>query len=77
MGAPMILYNLPHNIFCAKITTIIAVKGTADRVEEHEPPGGLRSDSNRSIVPTGQVPALVDDDLMMRESEAIAAILPR
>ena len=71
----MILYTLPHSNFGAKIATIIAVKGITDRVEEREPPGGLRSDDYRSIVPTGQVPALVDDDLMISESEAIAEYL--
>tara|TARA_A100001037_G_C15153879_1_gene641920 strand:- start:11237 stop:11890 length:654 start_codon:yes stop_codon:yes gene_type:complete len=71
----MILYNLPHSNFGAKIVTIMTVKGIADQVEIKEPPGGLRSETYRSVVPTGQIPALVDEDLMISESEAIAEYL--
>ena len=71
----MILYNVPHSNFGAKVLTAVAIKGVGDHIEVQEPPGGLRSDAYRSVVPTGQVPALVDDDLMISESEAIVEYL--
>jgi glutathione S-transferase len=39
--------------------------------EEREPPGGYRSDTYRQIVPMGTLPAIVDDGLVLSESEAI------
>ena len=43
----MILYNVPHSNFGAKVLTAVAIKGIGDLIEVQEPPGGLRSDTYR------------------------------
>jgi len=43
--------------------------------EELPPPGGYRSDAYRKIVPSGNIPTMIDGDVMLSDSEAIAEYL--
>lgn len=66
----MILYQLPISIYSFKVRLALALKGV--RAELREPPGGTyRSAEYRAIVPAATVPALVDGDLLLTESDAI------
>lgn len=71
----MIVYGVPHSSYATKVAIVIAVKGIEGDVEWREPPGGLRSAEYRAVIPMGQIPALVDGDLAISESEAIAEYL--
>ncbi|MFO0293138.1 MAG: glutathione S-transferase family protein [Rhodospirillales bacterium] len=60
--------------YSAKLRIACALKGLAP--ELRLPPGGsYRSDAYRQIVPLGTVPALVDGDMVLSESDAIAEYL--
>lgn len=65
----MIFYALPGSSYSAKVRIVLVAKNVA--FEEREPPGGYRSESYRNIVPMGTLPAIVDDGLVLSESEAI------
>ncbi|MFM1992057.1 MAG: hypothetical protein RJA99_5014 [Pseudomonadota bacterium] len=65
----MILYATPLSSYSAKTRIVLLAKGID--FEEREPPGGYRSEDYRRIVPLGTVPALVDGDLVLSESEVI------
>ncbi len=69
----LILYTLPHSSYGAKIAIVLAAKGVAYTAAP--PPGGLRSAAYRRRVPMGTIPALVDGDFVLSESEAIAEYL--
>ncbi len=65
----MIFYTVPVSNYCAKVELVLALKGID--VDHRAPLGGYGSENYRAIVPTGTVPALVDDDLVISESETI------
>ncbi|GAB4190258.1 MAG: hypothetical protein OHK0024_30820 [Thalassobaculales bacterium] len=65
----MILYGTALSSYTAKSRIALALKGVPYRLLP--PPGGYRSAEYRSIVPAGTIPALVDGDLVLSESEAI------
>ncbi|MEH6629575.1 MAG: glutathione S-transferase family protein [Halopseudomonas aestusnigri] len=65
----MIFYTVPVSNYCAKVELVLALKGID--VDHRAPLGGYGSESYRAIVPAGTVPALVDDDLVISESETI------
>lgn len=69
----MILYGVPLSAYCAKVRLALAIKGVA--IEWREPPGGYRSAEYRAIVATGTIPALVDGDFVLSESDAIVEYL--
>lgn len=70
----MILYWTKLSSYSAKLRIACALKGLAP--ELRMPPGGsYRSDAYREIVPLGTVPALVDGDMVLSESDAIAEYL--
>ena len=70
----MILYATPVSSYSAKVAIALRWKGLA--VERRLPPGGsYRSAEYRAIVPTGQVPALLDGDFLLVESDAIIEYL--
>ena len=71
----MILYTLPHSSYGTKVAIVIAIKGIEDQFEVREPPGGLRTDSYRGVIPMRQIPAIVDGDLTISESEVISEYL--
>lgn len=66
----MILYHLPISLYSAKVRMALAIKEIV--IEMREPAGGsYRSAAYRTLVPAGTVPALLDGDLMLTESDAI------
>ena len=69
----MILYTLPLSSYGNKVALVIAAKRVP--CELRPPPGGLYSEAYRQMVPTGQIPALVDGDLLLSESEVISEYL--
>jgi glutathione S-transferase len=71
--AGMILYQTPLSIYSTKVRLACAVKGVLP--ELREPPGGYRSDAYRALVPAATIPALVDGDLALSESDAIIEYL--
>lgn len=69
----MILYATPLSSFSLKVRIALACKGIA--VELRAPPDGYRSAAYRLLVPPGTVPALVDGDFVLCESDAIIEYL--
>lgn len=67
------IYTVPSSLYCAKLRILLRYKSLA--FEELAPPGGYASDEYRRIVPSGNLPALVDGDLVLGDSEAIAEYL--
>lgn len=64
------IYNIPVSIYTAKLRVTLRHKGLA--WEELPPPGGYRSEAYRKIVPSGNIPTMIDGDVMLSDSEAIA-----
>ena len=71
----MILYTLPHSSYGTKVAIVIAIKGIENEFEIREPPGGLRTDTYRRVIAMRQIPAIVDGDLTISESEVISEYL--
>ena len=69
----MILYATPLSSFSLKVRIALACKGIA--VELRAPPDGYRSAAYRVLVPQATVPALVDGDFVLSESDAIIEYL--
>jgi glutathione S-transferase len=67
------VYAIPQSLYCAKLRIALRHKGLAWR--EVAPPGGYGSAEYKEIVPSGNLPALVDGDLLLADSEAIAEYL--
>lgn len=70
----MIIYELPISLYSFKLRLAIALKGAA--IELRAPPGGTyRSTEFRAINAAGTIPALVDGDFVLCESDAIVEYL--
>lgn len=69
----MLIYTVDHSLYCAKLRILLRHKGLD--WNEAAPPGGGGSDKYLSIVPSGNIPALVDGSLTLTDSEAIAEYL--
>ncbi len=67
------VYAIPVSLYCAKLRILLRHKGLVWR--ELAPPGGYGSDEYKQIVPSGNLPALDDDGLLIADSEAIAEYL--
>lgn len=67
------LYAIPESLYAAKLRIVLRHKGLD--WEEVLPPGGYGSDEYKRTVPSGNIPALVDGDLLLADSEAIAEYL--
>ncbi|WP_420862148.1 glutathione S-transferase family protein [Algirhabdus cladophorae] len=69
----MLIYSVGHSLYCAKLRMLLRHK----RLDFNEvpPPGGGGSAEYLSLVPSGNIPALVDGDLTLTDSEAIAEYL--
>ena len=76
-GAPLsfvlTVYAVPVSLYCAKLRILLRHKRLQWR--EIPPNGGYGSEAYRAIVPSGNLPALVDGDLLLADSEAIAEYL--
>ncbi len=67
------IYAIPVSLYCAKLRILLRHKGL--KWEETPPPGGYGSDEYKTHVPSGNLPALRDGDLLIADSEAIAEYL--
>ena len=67
------IYSVPVATYCAKLRVMMRHKGIEWR--ELPPPGGYGSDEYRAIVPSGNLPAMIDGDFQLGDSEAIAEYL--
>lgn len=71
------VYAIDVSLYCAKLRIALRYKGVQWR--EVAPPGGYGSDEYKAIVPSGNLPALVDDTvdggLLIGDSEAIVEYL--
>lgn len=65
----MILYATDLSSYSLKVRLAAALKGIA--LELRAPPEGYRSAAYRALVPSGTVPALVDGDFTLAESDTI------
>ncbi|MGB7183302.1 MAG: glutathione S-transferase family protein [Burkholderiaceae bacterium] len=69
----LVIYTVPVSLYCAKLRILLRHKSLD--WEELTPPGGYGSDEYRRIVPSGNLPALIDGELTLGDSEAIAEYL--
>ncbi len=67
------VYAIPVSLYCAKLRILLRHKNLEWR--EIPPPGGYGSDEYKETVPSGNLPALLDGDLLIADSEAIAEYL--
>ena len=67
------LYNVPVSSYGAKVRIILRHKGLA--WTELAPQDGYGSPAYRAIIAAGTVPAIIDGDLKLADSEAIAEYL--
>lgn len=67
------IYSVPVATYCAKLRVMMRHKGIA--WEELPPPGGYGSAEYKAIVPSGNLPAMVQGDFQLGDSEAIAEYL--
>ena len=69
----MLVYTTDHSLYCAKLRILLKHKKIS--FTEAPPPGGSGSPTYLALVPSGNIPALVDGDLTLTDSEAIAEYL--
>lgn len=67
------LYAIPPSLYCAKVRIALRAKGLNWR--ELPPPGGYGSAEYRRLVPSGNLPALLHDGLLLADSEALVEYL--
>jgi len=67
------IYAIPVSLYCAKLRILLRHKKI--QWQEELPPGGYGSAEYHSVVPSGNLPALVDGDMLIGDSEAIAEYL--
>ncbi|MEM7430035.1 MAG: glutathione S-transferase family protein [Pseudomonadota bacterium] len=67
------IYTIPVSLYSAKLRILLRHKQL--QWEELPPPGGYGSDEYKKTVPSGNLPALVDGDLLLADSEVIAEYL--
>jgi len=67
------IYSIPESLYCAKLRIVLRHKKA--HWQEIEPEGGCSSEEYRSLIPSGTMPALIDGDLVIADSEAIAEYL--
>ena len=68
-----ILYAAPVSPYSQRVILQIAIKELP--ITTIDPPGGIGSEDYRAINPTGKIPALVFDDIVLPESAVIAEFL--
>ncbi|RST86926.1 glutathione S-transferase family protein [Aquibium carbonis] len=67
------IYAIPPSLYCAKLRIVLRHKNLDWR--ELPPPGGYGSAAYKQIVASGNLPAMLDGDLLIADSEAIAEYL--
>lgn len=70
---PTTFYAVPVSNFCATVRLVLELKEVA--FEERSPPDGDGSTAYKRIVPTGTVPGLVDDAVVLSETAVIVDYL--
>lgn len=69
----MLIYTIKHSLYCAKLRILLRHKCLT--FKEAPPPGGTASPEYLALVPSGNIPALVDGAMTLTDSEAIAEYL--
>ncbi|MTI11408.1 glutathione S-transferase family protein [Curvivirga aplysinae] len=69
----LILHTIPESLYCAKTRILLRYKGL--KWAEVQPPGGYGSEEYKIHIPSGNLPASIDGDLKLADSEAIAEYL--
>lgn len=64
------IYAVPVSVYNAKLRILLRHKGVP--FTELPPPGGYGSAEYKELVPSGNLPAMIHDDLTLADSEAIA-----
>lgn len=72
-GSVITVYTYPISLYCAKLRILLRHKTL--EWQELPPPGGYGSDQYKTIIPSGNLPALIDGRLTLADSEAIAEYL--
>ena len=67
------VYAIPVSLYCAKLRILLRHKALV--WQEMPPPGGYGSDEYKTIIPSGNLPAIIDGALTLADSEAIAEYL--
>ncbi|WP_022702718.1 glutathione S-transferase family protein [Pseudorhodobacter ferrugineus] len=67
----MILFSVPHSLYCAKTRILLRAKG----LDWHEQPPSADRDLFAKASPFGNLPAILDGDFALSDSEAIAEYL--
>ncbi len=67
------IYAVPISLYCAKLRILLRHKGL--QWSELSPPGGYGSGEYKKIIPSGNLPAMVDGELTLADSEVIAEYL--
>jgi glutathione S-transferase len=65
----LIFYAIPPSLYGAKTRIVMRAKGI--EWEERLPPGGYGSKAYKEIIPSGTLPAIIEDGFRLAESEAI------
>ena len=64
------IYAVPVSVYNANLRILLRHKGVA--FTELPPPGGYGSAAYKALIPSGNLPAMIHDDLTLADSEAIA-----
>jgi glutathione S-transferase len=67
------IYSTAESLYCAKLRILLRHKRA--QWHEVEPEGGCGSTQYRELIHSGTMPALIDGDLVLADSEAIAEYL--
>lgn len=67
------IYSIAISLYCTKLRILMRHKNL--QWQEVEPPGGYGSTVYKLIIPSGNLPALIDGTLVLSDSEAIAEYL--
>lgn len=67
------VYAVPVSLYCAKLRIVLRHKALI--WQELPPPGGYGSDEYAALVPSGNLPSLRENGLLLSDSEAIAEYL--
>ena len=67
------IYSTNESLYCAKLRILLHHKKA--QWQEIIPEGGCGSEAYRALIPSGTMPAMIDGDLVIADSEAIAEYL--
>jgi len=67
------IYSTPESLYCSKLRILLRHKQA--QWQEITPDGGCNSRQYRDLIPSGTMPAMIDGDTVIADSEAIAEYL--